>query len=161
MVAGPKAQRGITYLAVLILVAIAGIVIAALGASWATAAQREKEKELLFVGNEIRRAIGLYYERSPGPVKRYPRDLEELIKDGRFATTRRYLRWVYSDPLTGNAKWGLVVAPGGGVMGVYSLSKERPIKTAGFRERDAAFEGAQSYQEWRFVYGPGGAGRRN
>jgi hypothetical protein len=51
-------------------------------------------------------------------------------------------------------KWGLVHAPEGGVMGVYSLSEERPFKQDNFRERDRAFVGKTQYSEWQFVYVP-------
>jgi len=43
--------------------------------------QREKEKELLYVGDQFREAIALYYQRTPGTVKRYPEKLEELLED--------------------------------------------------------------------------------
>jgi hypothetical protein len=35
---------------------------------------------------------------------------------------------------------------------VHSLSQEKPLKVAGFRVRDATFEGAQKYSEWMFVH---------
>jgi hypothetical protein len=45
-----------------------------------------------------------------------------------------------------------VKAPDGGILGVHSLSQEKPLKVAGFRVRDATFEGAQKYSEWKFVH---------
>ncbi len=54
--------------------------------------------------------------------------------------------------LTGKAEWGLVKAPDGGVMGVYGLSGDKPLKTANFRLRDREFEGAARYPDWKFVY---------
>ena len=39
---------------------------------------------------------------------------------------------------------------------MHSLSEEPPLKSAGFRIRDAAFEGAQKYSDWKFVYTPPG-----
>jgi len=137
-------------------VAIAGAVLAATGIVWSQANQREKEAELLFIGNQFRQAIALYYQRTPGAVKRYPEKIENLIEDQRYLTTQRYLRKLYTDPMTGKAQWGLVMAPEGGVMGVYSLSTERPIKNAGFARAEdlAGFAKATSYADWRFVYAP-------
>jgi hypothetical protein len=56
--------------------------------------------------------------------------------------------------MTGKPEWGLVTAPGGGIMGVYSLSGMTPIKTSGFSERDRTFEGANHYSDWKFFYEP-------
>ena len=52
-------------------VALIGILLAAAGQVWRTEALREKEKELLFVGEQFRQAIGSYYENSPGVPRRY------------------------------------------------------------------------------------------
>ncbi|MGB3934164.1 MAG: type II secretion system protein, partial [Burkholderiales bacterium] len=110
-------QRGFTYLAALFFVAVAGLGLAVTGELWSHARQREKETELAWVGQQFRQAIGLYYQRSPGAVKRYPERLEDLLEDKRYLTVQRYLRRVYADPITGKADWGLVPAPGGGIMG--------------------------------------------
>jgi len=145
-------QSGFTYLGLLFVVAMAGVALAATGMLWSTQRQREREQELLFVGNQIRQAIGSYYERSPGLVKRYPAKLDDLLKDNRFINVQRHLRQHYVDPLTDSQEWGLVTAPEGGVMGVYSLATGTPIKQAGFTERDAEFEGKSRYSDWKFVY---------
>ena len=63
-----RRQRGFTYLTLLFAIAIAGIVLAKTGIDWSQDAQREKEKELLFVGDQYRHAIALYYQRTPGAV---------------------------------------------------------------------------------------------
>ena len=47
----------------------------------------------------------------------------------------RHLRRLYRDPITGQDEWGLVEAPGGGVMGVYSRSEDEPIKSGNFSDR--------------------------
>jgi hypothetical protein len=130
--------------------------LALVGEVWETAAKREKETELLFVGNQYRRAIALFYEKTPGGVKRYPRALEELLKDPRQPGTERYLRQLYPDPL-GSKEWGIVKAPDGGVAGVFSLSEEKPLKTGNFKVRDAGFEAAQRYADWKFIYSPAAA----
>ena len=149
-------QRGFTYLTVLFIVAILLGGLAMVGEVWETSAKREKEADLLFVGNQYRRAIARFYEGTPGGVKRYPRTLEELLKDPRQPSTQRFLRRLYPDPF-GAAEWGIVKAPDGGVAGVYSLSEEKPLKTANFRLRDAGFDGAQRYADWKFIYSPAAA----
>jgi type II secretory pathway pseudopilin PulG len=145
--------RGFTYLTALFIVAILAGGLALAGTWWEQIAQREREAELLFIGHQYRRAIGLYYDSTPGAVKRYPQSLEDLLKDPRQPATQRYLRKLYPDPL-GGKQWGVVKGSDGGVAGVYSLSEEKPIKVAGFRVRDAAFEGAQKYADWKFMHTP-------
>lgn len=147
-------QSGFTYLAVLFLVAVLGAVLAATGMLWSTAQQREKERELLFVGNQFRNAIRQYYEKSPGAVKKYPNTLNDLLKDERQLSTQRYLRKIFIDPITKTNKWGLVLAPEGGIMGVYSLSEEHPFKTDNFRDGNQSFVGKTKYSEWQFAYTP-------
>src|SRR5262245_62344795 len=107
--------RGFTYLSLLIIVAITAGALAAAGAIHSQASQREKERELLFVGEQFRQAIALYYWRTPGGAHQYPQSLEALLEDKRWPVTQRYLRRIYRDPLTGTTDWGVVEAPGGGV----------------------------------------------
>jgi len=144
-------QHGFAYLTVLFIVAIMTGGLAVIGQVWQTSAVREREAELLHVGNEYRKAIERYYLAGPG---QYPRNLADLIKDPRQPGTVRHLRRIYPDPITGNPEWGLVKAPDGGFAGVYSLSEAGPLKTAGFRVRDAAFEGKTKYTDWQFIYAP-------
>jgi type II secretory pathway pseudopilin PulG len=135
---------------VLFIVAIMGGSLALVGEMWQTSVKREKELELLFVGNQYRKAIERYY--LSGPQRQYPRALEDLLKDARLPATARYLRRIYPDPITGKAEWGMVKAPDGGILGVHSVSEEAPLKRARFKPRDAAFDGAQKYSDWKFVH---------
>ena len=145
-----RRSRGFTYMTVLFLVAIMGGGLALLGEMWQTSLKRERELELLFVGNQYRKAIERYY--LSGPQRQYPRALEDLLKDARLPATARYLRKIYPDPITGKAEWGIVRAPDGGILGVHSTSEDKPFKAAGFKVRDAAFEGAGKYSDWKFVH---------
>ena len=147
-------QRGFTYLVLLFMVAIMGAVLAATAMVWHTLAQRDKERELLFAGDAFRQAIGLYYERTPGAAKQYPKQLSDLLEDKRQVSLTRYLRKIYIDPLTASKKWGVVPGPGGTIMGVYSLSRETPIKTGKFDKAVEEFAGKGSYLDWLFVYLP-------
>ena len=148
-------QSGFTYLAILFAVAIMGALLGATGLVWKTVSQRDKEAQLLAIGHEFRAAITQYYDNTPGAAKQYPKKLEDLLEDKRFPTIRRYLRKVYVDPLTGKKEWGIVAGPTGTIMGVYSLSDARPIKTANFEEADKTFEGAASFETWAFTHKPG------
>jgi type II secretory pathway pseudopilin PulG len=149
-----RGSQGFTLLALLIAVALMGAGLAAFGELASHARQREKEQELLFIGGQYRDAIGAFYERTPGVAKRYPRELEELLADKRFAHKPSYLRRLYPDPMNGSKTWGLVKAPDGGIMGVYSLSEEKPIKSGAFGPKDLALAGALRYCDWQFFYKP-------
>jgi type II secretory pathway pseudopilin PulG len=154
LIGGPRATRaaGFAYLTVLFIVALMTGGLAVIGQVWHTAAVREREAQLLQVGNEYRRAIQRYYLSGP---RQYPRMLGDLVKDPRQPGTVRHLRRLYPDPISGAAQWGLVRAPDGGIAGVYSLSEEAPLKTGGFAVRDAAFEGKTKYADWQFIFAPG------
>ncbi len=143
-------QRGFTYLGVLFAVVIMGVVMAATGEVWHVAQTREKETELLFIGNQFRQAIGLFY-RAGGT---FPQHLEDLLEDPRQPSIQRYLRKIFVDPMTGKPEWGLVKAPNGAITGVYSLSKDTPLKKANFNQADQAFTGATEYDKWLFIYQP-------
>lgn len=147
-------SSGFTYLTVLFALGILGAGLAAVGVNWSHEAQRQREEELLYVGEQIRKAIGGHYQQSPGTHKRYPEKLEDLLLDSRFLTVRRHLRRMYIDPITGRAEWGLVRAPDGGIMGVYSLGQGKPIKISGFGPYEVDFAGAETYADWRFIYVP-------
>ena len=146
--------RGLTYIGLLIFIALMGIALAGTGVLWHSEMRREKERELLFVGEQFRRAIGLYYERTPGGAKQFPKSIEDLILDRRYPSAQRYLRRLYADPITGKAQWGLVTGPEGRIVGVYSLSEEQTLKRANFLRAYQDFEGKERYDEWRVVYVP-------
>jgi type II secretory pathway pseudopilin PulG len=142
-----------TYITALIFVMVIGITLTTGSAYWSTVMKREKEKELLFRGDQIRMAIEAYYNGAPGGgSKVYPASLNDLLKDSRYLATKRYLRKIFKDPMTKDGKWGLIKAPGGKIKGVYSLNKELPLKTADFPQDYAVFEKAGTYSDWRFVY---------
>ena len=145
---------GFTFLSVLFFVAILGTGLTATAVSWRHAQQRANERELLAIGREFREAISLYYHRTPGSLKEFPRSLEALLRDPRYPYTQRYLRRLYRDPITGATRWGLVTEPGGGIVGVFSLSKESPIGQPKWMEVDPGSGSAKTYSDWKFVYQP-------
>ena len=148
-----RRQRGFLFLALLIVIATLGAGLAATGTFWHEVQQRAREQELLFVGMQYRRAIQQYYEASDG-TRKYPPTLEALLLDERTPSIRRYLRRPYRDPLTNLPEWGLVNAPEGGIMGIYSLAPGQPIRRANFPAVLNWEAGLASYAEWKFVYVP-------
>jgi type II secretory pathway pseudopilin PulG len=121
---------------------------------WKQAAQREKEAELIFRGEQYKRAVALFQRRAgPGVL---PPDIDFLVEN-------RFLRRAYRDPMTSGdfevIRRGGVSGPARageppGVVGVVSRSQERSIRLYG--DRDV-------YNEWLFVHqepssGPGPTG---
>jgi type II secretory pathway pseudopilin PulG len=156
-----RRQRGFSYLLVLFFLAAISAGLAAVGELWATSRQQERELELLYAGSAFRRAIGAYFQAGPGAVKQYPATLEQLLKDPRFPDTRRYLRQLYADPMSGKTEWELIKAPQGGIMGIASPSERAPLKRAGFDGANRVFEDQAvrlkeklRYRDWEFVYDP-------
>ena len=151
-----RRQAGFGYLLVLLLVVLMGIGLGAAGTLWRTESQRIKERELLYIGEQYRKAILTYY-RAPTPpdvAKQYPKSLEDLLLDPRQnSVLTRHLRKLYPDPLTGKKEWGLILEPGTTqqIRGVYSLATGQPLKQQGFDARQKDFENAQSYDAWQFV----------
>jgi type II secretory pathway pseudopilin PulG len=139
---------GLILLGVLLLLALAGLA-ALVGAEvWATAVKREREEQLLFVGDQYRRAIENYWSASPGPVRTLPKALTDLLQDDRFPMPVRHLRRPFADPF--GEEWGLVKTPAG-IAGVYSISEAVPLKRSGFAEQYVHFEDARAYSDWRFI----------
>ncbi len=150
----PMARMGgFTYIAIMIAVAIIGATLASAGVVWHTVQQRDRERELLFIGDQFRQAIGDYYNSGPG-IKQYPARLQDLVRDPRQPGVVRHLRKIYYDPITGTTNWGLIKTTGDRIIGVYSLSDATPIKQANFEWQDREFEGKSKYSEWAFVYKP-------
>ena len=149
-----KSQLGFTYMGLLMVIAIAGIGMAGVGIVWHQESQREREKELLFIGAEYRKAIGSYYENSPVGTKQYPQTLQELLLDKRSPNIMRHIRKLYADPFAHNKAWNLVLEQGQ-ITGVYSTAESKPIKKTGFSSIEESFSEAATYKDWRFIYAPG------
>lgn len=150
---GKHLQLGFTYLYVLMLIALVGMGLAAAGTLWSTESLRARESELLFVGDQYRRAIRSYYELDP-VHPRLPQSIDELLEDRRRPSVVRHLRRAYPDPLTGES-FALIRMPDTqGIVGVYSSATGQPFKTAGFSLEDRAFADALHYADWRFEFTP-------
>ena len=147
-------QSGFTYLFVLILLTASGAVLLAAANRWADQDQRSREVQLLRIGDEIRAAIGAYYESTPGTVKKYPPNLDALLVDSRFLNIRRYLRRIPLDPITNRADWTLIPALDGGVKGVTSPSDKVAFKAGNFAHPDVGLAKGGRYSDWEFSYVP-------
>jgi type II secretory pathway pseudopilin PulG len=147
-----RRARGFSFIGLLMLIVIMGIGVAAVGQWWQVTVKREKEFDLLFIGDEFSRAITNYYDSAPAAPRQFPRSLQDLVRDPRYPSVRRHLRRIYVDPITGRPEWGLLKGPGDTIVGVYSLSHETPLKRGNFPDWYSHFNGAASYSEWHFKY---------
>ena len=147
----PRSRTGgFTYLALLLSVALVGSTLAWAGESWQMARQRERERQLLFAGEQIRRAL-VSYARSGPKAGQFPGGLEELLDDPRQPALKRHLRRIPADPMTGKADWVLITDELGAIVGVHSRSQGVPLKRANFPPGLDAFDGAARYSDWRFT----------
>jgi len=152
MQAGDRHSRGSVYIGALVALAILGVMLSQFGVLWATQDRRAREADLLAHGNEIRRAIGAYYDANP--AGQYPKRLDELVLDPRQPVVARYLRRAWRDPLPKGGEWGIVPGPDNGIVGVYSQAPGTPLRVGGFTPANAGFADKGSYQEWIFVHQP-------
>lgn len=148
----PNAQKGYTYFGLLFVIALIGLALTGASVVWQIEQQRDKERELLFVGQQYMNAIASYYHAAPGGNKKYPRTINDLLRDPRYPMVKRHLRRPWRDPLTLSREWGFVYTRQGGIAGIYSLAKGAPLKQAGFGVLEPLLSGKGSYQEWKFIY---------
>jgi type II secretory pathway pseudopilin PulG len=146
-----EAQRGVTYLVLLLAIALVSGVLAASSAVWSQVQRRERERQLLWVGEQFRVALMAYAAAGDG---RYPQRLEDLLEDPRSQARRRHLRRIYDDPMTRGTDWAFERDPRGGIVAVHSRATQAPIKRAGFGPEFAHFEQARSYADWVFAAAP-------
>src|SRR5215472_11082756 len=168
-------ERGYAMAAFIIALAVMAIVMSAAMPVWKHVAQREKEEELVFRGEQIAHAIGMFQRRS---ANAYPPNLDVLVQ-------QRFLRKKYKDPIANDdfvpiaqsqpqgaqqpgrgtqpsqpqgrgqpAGGGFGTptpggAPVGGIIGVTSKSPDESIRL---------YKGRSHYNEWAFIYTPPAAG---
>jgi type II secretory pathway pseudopilin PulG len=142
--------RGYALLAAVLAVALVSLATLVPVQSAVRQAQRERETELLFIGQQYRDAIARYRNAPAGGIAQYPASLNDLLDDRRFPQPRRHLRRLYADPMTGEADWTLLRSQGR-IIGVASSDTRAPLKRSGFPAPLAQFDSATSYSDWRFV----------
>lgn len=155
-----RREAGFTYFGLLLAIATAALVVSA-GASLLTNdLRRDKELELLFAGDEIKRALETYHSKNTGGLYPYPKQLDWLLRDPNQPSLQRYLRRIYRDPMhevdeaastTLVGTWVPILGTGGQVIGVHSNSARAPLKTAGFPKHYEAFRAAKRYADWKFI----------
>jgi type II secretory pathway pseudopilin PulG len=151
-------DRGFIMVALLIGMAVTAVWMSAMLPAWRQQAQRQREDDLIFRGEQYARAVALYAVKNNGAL---PATIDDLVQ-------QRYLRKKWKDPITGEdfqllggaatsgqAGAGQVTAgsPGaaaqtggqvsGGISGVYSGSTDTSIRI---------YNGAQQYNQWIFQY---------
>jgi type II secretory pathway pseudopilin PulG len=87
-----RSDRGYAMAALLVALSVMAILLSIALPVWRTAAQREREAELIFRGEQYAHAIELYARRTGG----YPPSLDALEKG-------KFIRRLYKDPVAGNA----------------------------------------------------------
>jgi type II secretory pathway pseudopilin PulG len=122
---GQDNERGYAMAALLVSLAVMMVLMSVAMPVWKTQAQREKEAELVFRGEQIARSINLYMRKMGGAS--YPPSLDVLVQG-------RFLRKKYKDPMTENdtslpmnqrGEWDIINAAGG-VPGQGGASPQQP-----------------------------------
>ncbi len=149
-----KSPRGYTYVGLLILLSLIALASTLTVTAGSQLQRRANEEELLFIGAQYASAFRGYSDSTPAGQRPFPSRLEDLLRDPRYPGVKRHLRQIYVDPMTGVREWGLVPAPGGGIMGVHSLSQQTPIKMAGFDAALVAMTDRKGYAAWIFGFYP-------
>lgn len=145
-------QAGFTYLVLILLVAIIGMVGAASLKIGALLQRAAAEEELLDIGAAFSAALQSYAAATPQGQPQQPPSLQDLLKDPRFPGVRRHLRRLFVDPMTGKDEWGVMYAGDKDrVIGVYSLSDAKPFKVANFGAQGLDFEHKEHIFEWKFT----------
>ena len=99
-------ERGFTYLWLLFAVLLSGAALAAIGERATVVTQRDREAELEFRGDAIRRAIASYWNASPLDARALPTSLQELTEDRRGPVVIRHLRRGLRRSLHGRTRLG-------------------------------------------------------
>jgi type II secretory pathway pseudopilin PulG len=146
-----RSADGFTMVALLAATAILVSGLALVGTTWEFAARRQKESELLRVGELYARAIAQYRRVSPGGTRQDPPSLEALLLDPRFSNKIRHIRRMYADPIAPQSPWGLVRGPDGAIRGVFSQSDHPPLRTGQVDLGILILSPAQHYHQWQFI----------
>jgi type II secretory pathway pseudopilin PulG len=169
-----RSSAGFTYIAVLFVVVVMGIMLGMVGQSWQMIMKREREEELLWRGMQYARAIARW-NNPTSRIKTPLKELKDLLKDPRSLANVRYLPRLYEDPLTGK-EFVPITDPALGVIGVRSASNEAPLRQGNFEDKFdfsidtnavkpnlkqmlKGFEGKTKYSEWEFSFKPQQAGK--
>jgi len=151
-----QAQRGYTYIGLLILVAVTATLSAGLLRTGTVVQRHAAEEALLEAGSELGNALFSYARATPQGNNPRPQRMEDLLHDPRFPKIIvRHLRRVPLDPMTGQARWGELLSESApGIDAFYSLSDLQTQRTT-FKPKCADFADKRYYNEWLFDEGLG------
>jgi hypothetical protein len=112
-------QRGYALLLVMFLMALLVLTTITVAPNVLTDGRREKEKEMVWRGNQYVRGIKRYYSKT----HRFPTEIDDLVKP---KTGIRFMRQAYKDPMNDvDGSWRLIyVGPNGQLIG--SLKNRGP-----------------------------------
>jgi len=135
-----SAQRGYALLLVMFFLALLVLATITVAPNVLTDGRREKEKEMVWRGNQYVRGIKHYYMKT----HRFPVEIDDLVKP---KTGIRFMRQAYKDPMNDvDGSWRLIyVGPNGQLIG--SLKPQVPggsgISAGGFGTPVGMMPGAQ------------------
>jgi len=182
-----RGERGYAMAAVLVAVAISGVLLGIAMPAWRTAAQRDREEELVFRGRQYARAIQLYQRKF---ANAYPPSIDVLVQ-------QRFLRKKYTDPVNKNGEFEVLYqatlaqrmaqSGRGAQAGQFAgRAGQQGASAGGLAMQGSAFgsqvagpqggvvgvaskstatsirilDGRTKYNEWQFVWVPSAAGQR-
>ena len=103
-------QAGYAVIVVVLLLALVAIALTAAAPHVLTQGRREREEELIFRGEQYRRAIGLFNRK----FGRLPLSLDELL----YTSQLSFLRRAWPDPMSAKGEWRVIrVGPSGEMIG--------------------------------------------
>ena len=142
-------ERGFAMAGLLVTIALLSLAMSVAMPTWKTMAQREKEEELLWRGQQYDRAIQLYRKKNAAPGAP---SVDKLV-EGRF------LRKKYKDPITGGDFELVGVSPAGNAPGVPQPQRGFGQLVGGVRSKSKAkslriLNGRSVYSDWQFTYVP-------
>src|SRR5258708_8291702 len=116
-----KGEQGYAILLVLFLATLMLIGAMAIAPNVLTEGRRQKEKEMIWRGNQYARGVKLYYRKTG----KFPTSLDDLTKPK--LGSLRFMRQPYKDPMNAkDGEWRLIyVGPTGQLVG--SLNPPQPI----------------------------------
>lgn len=154
---GQDGQRGYAMAALLVALGVMAVLMTAAMPVWRHEAQRDREIETIFRGQQIARAIAMYREKNAG---NFPSSLDLLVQ-------QRFLRKKYKDLLSEGGEWQPIGGVGNqpqqqtpGRGGQQQPGPQQPAQVAGIigvtlKDKGTAiveYKRATHHNEWQFLF---------
>ena len=146
-------QQGLVLIALLFMLTLVAVGALSAAEVWSTTRKHEREQQLLWVGDQYRKAVESYWKKTPGARKVLPSTIDQLLNDDRFPNPVHHLRQAYTDPMTDGQDFEIIKI-NNALVGVHSTSTDAPMKIANFPRRYSTFADATDYTQWQFVFTP-------